>query len=84
MIGYFFVERTGTDSYSYGMTAEDKGISFVAEVLEDESIETGIESDFVRVRNNASGNDRLAGVQTIGGLTWAAVDGQIKDFEIYQ
>lgn len=80
-IGGFYVIRTGTDAYNLGMTTDDKGISLIVETLDDGTELYGIEADLVRVRTNASANDRLAGVQTIGGLTWVALDGQIKDFE---
>lgn len=84
MIGLFFVQRTGTDSYSYGITTEDKGISFVADVQEDGIVLKGVEADFIRSRINADGTGLLAGTQGIGGLVFCSPVGQVKKINVLQ
>lgn len=81
MLGKFFVERTGTDAFNYGITEEEKGISFVAEEQEDGTILSIVEADVVRSRVDASGTNLLAGTQSIGGLCFVAPVGQIKAIE---
>ncbi len=80
MVGAIFIKRTGSDEFVEGMI-EGQGFSIVAEKLDDEKIDMGVEADFFRTRTNAAGNDILDGTQGIGGLVFVASVGQIKNFK---